>query len=310
MVKIFSGDDTNFRDDQRLALTFSAPDVDFEGCTAELEFLGHRRVFPSVSDGGRLSFSFSADETRGMPVGVHRVTICLRDASGRVRTIDNTQRIKVTDDVNEAYGDAEQELKVSVVGASGGASLPEIPDDLAAVPGDSVGDFKAKFNRLLAVLRGVAVVLAVLACFPVSAQVIEIGGTPAYGPLNDLPGTTPIMTNVVDYIEGELWELQQRGVNASKATALGSWGATVGMTSWGVAWNADTKRLVASWYYLINNGEETLAYMSDVTNIVRDVSNTFWDEENQVLWRMEFRGGEPMFVPVTNENVKASGGVL
>lgn len=47
-----------------------------------------------------------------------------------------------------------------------------------------------------------------------------------------------------------------------------------------------------------------------VTNIVRNVSNSFWDEENQVLWRVEFRGGEPMFVPVTNENVKASGGVL
>ena len=47
-----------------------------------------------------------------------------------------------------------------------------------------------------------------------------------------------------------------------------------------------------------------------VTNVARDVSNSFWDEEHQVLWRMEFRGGEPIFVPVTNENVKATGGVL
>ncbi|MBP3405880.1 MAG: hypothetical protein J6N18_07235 [Kiritimatiellae bacterium] len=301
MVKIFSGDDTNFRDDQRLALTFSAPDVDFEGCTAELEFLGHRRVFPSVSDGGRLSFSFSADETRGMPVGVHRVTICLRDASGRVRTIDNTQRIKVTDDVNEAYGDAEQELKVSVVGASGGASLPEIPNFLSAEPSDSIGDFKAKYNRLLDVLRGVAVVLAVLACFPVSAQVIEIGGTPAYGPLNDLPGTTPIMTNVVDYIEGELWELQQRGINASKATALGSWGVTVGMTSWGLVWNADTKRLVASWNYLPDIGRETVAYASDVTNIVRETQGTVWDDALGVAWQARMHNGHLYYIAVTNQ---------
>ena len=301
MVKIFSGDDTNFRDDQRLALTFSAPDVDFEGCTAELEFLGHRRVFPSVSDGGRLSFSFSADETRGMPVGVHRVTICLRDASGRVRTIDNTQRIKVTDDVNEAYGDAEQELKVSVVGASGGASLPEIPNFLSAEPSDSIGDFKAKYNRLLDVLRGVAVVLAVLACFPVSAQVIEIGGTPAYGPLNDLPGTTPIMTNVVDYIEGELWELQQRGINASKATALGSGGVTVGMTSWGLVWNADTKRLVASWNYLPDIGRETVAYASDVTNIVRETQGTVWDDALGVAWQARMHNGHLYYIAVSNQ---------
>ena len=47
-----------------------------------------------------------------------------------------------------------------------------------------------------------------------------------------------------------------------------------------------------------------------VTNIARDVSNSFWDEKNEVLWRLEFRDGEPMFVPVTNENVKATGGVL
>ena len=216
MVKIFSGDDTNFRDDQRLALTFAAPDVDFTGCTAELEFLGHRRVFPSVSDGGRLSFSFSADETRGMPVGVHRVTICLRDASGRVRTIDNTQRIKVTDDVNEAYGDAEQELKVSVVGASGGASLPEIPNDLAAVPGDNVGDFKAKFNRLLAVLRGVAVVLAVLAL-----PCIVCGAAPKYALHDNIPGTQLVLTNTAEYVAATVTNVVRDTVGTVWDDALG-----------------------------------------------------------------------------------------
>ena len=44
-----------------------------------------------------------------------------------------------------------------------------------------------------------------------------------------------------------------------------------------------------------------------VTNIAREVSNTFWDEKNAVLWRLDFRDGEPMFLPVTNENVKAGG---
>ena len=44
-----------------------------------------------------------------------------------------------------------------------------------------------------------------------------------------------------------------------------------------------------------------------VTNIAREVSNSFWDEKNAVLWRLDFRDGEPMFLPVTNENVKAGG---
>ena len=55
---------------------------------------------------------------------------------------------------------------------------------------------------------------------------------------------------------------------------------------------------------------EKLPDHETVTNVARAVSNSFWDKKNEVLWRMEFRDGEPMFVPVTNENVKATGGVL
>jgi hypothetical protein len=55
---------------------------------------------------------------------------------------------------------------------------------------------------------------------------------------------------------------------------------------------------------------EKLPDHETVTNVARAVSNSFWDEKNSVLWRLDFRDGEPMFVPVTNENVKATGGVL
>ena len=55
---------------------------------------------------------------------------------------------------------------------------------------------------------------------------------------------------------------------------------------------------------------EKLPNHETVTNVARAVSNSFWDEKNEVLWRMEVRDGEPMFVPVTNENVKAIGGAL
>ena len=301
MVKIFSGDDTDFKDDQRLALTFSAPDVDFTGCTAELEFLGQKRTFANLASGGKLSFAFSADETRGMKPGIWPVTIRLRDASGRIRTIDNTQRIKVTANVNEAYADAEQEIAVAVVpgSGSGGASLPEIPADLNALADDSIGGFKTKFNRLLEVLRGASACLALFLALPLCAE-------PLYGPLNDLPGNTPIMTNVEDFIEAELWDFRQSGVNANIATALGSWRPTVGMTSWGFEWDADTKRFVASWNYMLDFGRETVAYVSDVTNIVRDTQGTVWDDALGVAWQARMHNGHLYYIAVTNQPPEAN----
>ena len=189
MVKIFSGDDTDFKGDQRLALTFAAPDVDFTGCTAEIEFLGQRRTFAQVTNGGRLAFSFSADETRGMRCGVWPVTIRLRDASGRVRTVDNTQRIKVTNDVNEAYADTEQELSVAL--SSGGVAMPEIPASLDVDSADSVGQFKAKFNSHLELLRSVAAI-AVAVLLPAAANAASV----AKAPINNIPGTASVVTNV------------------------------------------------------------------------------------------------------------------
>ena len=202
MVKIFSGDDTDFRDDQRLALSFTAPDVDFTGCTAEVEFLGQKRTLANVASGARLSFAFSADETRGMACGVWPVVIRLRDANGRVRTVDNTQRIKVTDDINEAYADAEQELAVAVIpsGGAAGAALPEIPDDLNATPEDSVGDFKEKHNRLLDLLRSASACVAFLFAMPLAASV-----APRLASVNDIHGTAPVvLTNSVEYIAGQI----------------------------------------------------------------------------------------------------------
>ena len=188
MVKIFSGDDTDFKGDQRLALTFAAPDVDFDGCTAEVEFLGQKRTFAQVSNGGRLVFSFTADETRGMRCGVWPVIIRLRDSAGRVRTVNNTNRIKVTDDVNEAYADGEQELAVALT--SGGVSLPEIPAELDAEPGDSVGDFKRKYNSLLELLRNLAALAVMFGAFATFAASV------ATAPLDDIPGTAQVVTNV------------------------------------------------------------------------------------------------------------------
>lgn len=305
MVKIFSGDDTDFRDDQRLALSFSAPEVDFSGCSAELEFLGQKRTFADIASGAKLAFSFSADETRGMACGVWPVTIRLRDASGRVRTVDNTQRIKVTNDVNEAYADAEQELSVVLVpggSTGGGAALPELPADLSAVAEDSVGDFKAKFNRLLELLRGAAC-LAVLLISPLAA----VAATPLYTTVNDLPGTAPvIMTNTAAYIEDTLYEWKMEGIDAERAMSLGSWRPTFGFLSWGFSWDANEQRWVSSWTdNFFESHRETVSYLSDVTNIVRQASGTVWDDALGVAWEARMHNGHLYYIAVTNKQETA-----
>jgi hypothetical protein len=79
----------------------------------------------------------------------------------------------------------------------------------------------------------------------------------------------------------------------------------------GIAYTAERKRITRNALGLAMAKDlEKLPTHETVTNVARAVSNSFWDEKNEVLWRMEFRDGEPMFVPVTNENVKATGGVL
>lgn len=260
MVKIFSGDDTDFRGDQRLALTFSAPDVDFTGCTAELEFLGQRRTFANLANGGRLAFAFSSDETRGMRCGVWPVTIRLRDAAGRVRTVDNTQRIKVTDDVNEAYSDAEQELAVSL--RSGGVAMPEIPADLDAAAADSVGDFKRKFNALLGLLRGAAALAVMLGAFHASAASV------ATTPLDDIPGTSCVVTNVT--FDGLAKSNELANVASSVSTL---WEYAYGKTVWLAVTNymrtvAGTVPSLQLWE--VRGGATNLVYSSieEITNEV------------------------------------------
>lgn len=303
MVKIFSGDDTDFRDDQRLALSFTAPDVDFTGCTAEVEFLGQKRTFANVASGARLSFAFSADETRGMACGVWPVVIRLRDANGRVRTVDNTQRIKVTDDVNEAYADAEQELAVAVIpsGGAAGVALPEIPVSLDAIANDSIANFKTKFNQLLTLLRSASACVAFLFALPLAAA-------PLYGPLNDIPGTTPIMTNVADYVAGELWTFQQKGVNAQQALGLSSWRISLGNSArYSFAWDADLCRWVSHWSSAdLTGGEEVVPYFSDVTNIVRETQGTVWDDALGVAWQARMHNGHLYYIAVTNQPPEAN----
>lgn len=185
---IYKGDDTDFRGAARLSLRIGT-EADLSGCTVEFTFLGQTRRFSGDAAAKPLSFAFSASETALFPVGVHRARVRVFDSEGRVKTVDDSVRIRVTDSVADAYGtDGEQQIPVSLVS---GFTMPVLPESLDAAASDTVGVFKAKFNDLLALLRSVAAI-AVAVLMPSAANAAKV----ETAPLDDIPGTASVVTNV------------------------------------------------------------------------------------------------------------------
>ena len=103
MIKIFKGDDTDFKG-RVLRLSFGADGLDLTGCKAELSFCG---IVKEIECGGGCEFilALSAAETAALPIGVHFATLRLIDGEGRRITVSNTIRVSVTDSVAAVYGD-------------------------------------------------------------------------------------------------------------------------------------------------------------------------------------------------------------
>ncbi len=111
---IYKGDDTDFNGSS-LSVNLET-DFDLDGCEVTLTLSGCKRSFTGLT--GRavtLPLAFTADETAGMPVGTHKAVVKVKDPSGRVRTASDDKRIRVTDDLREAYGGADdQEIDVTI----------------------------------------------------------------------------------------------------------------------------------------------------------------------------------------------------
>lgn len=144
---IYKGDDTDFRGSTGFTLkvvTSSTPNL--SGCTVEVEVLGFRRSFPASATGELVCpFAFTAAETQRMPLGIHAATVRVYDSKGRVRTINNSIRVKVTNSVHEAYGkDDPQEvtLAVSTVDLEAYAKKDEVSAAIAKAMKDAGASVK------------------------------------------------------------------------------------------------------------------------------------------------------------------------
>lgn len=122
---IYKGDDTNFKGNSNLVIRLSS-EIDLSGCCIEFTFLGQKRKFQGAGVAAALPFVFTSAETAMMPVGTHKAKIRVFDSEGRVQTVDDSIRIRVTDNLKEAYGwDGEQEIAVKVQQRRNGAVLAD-----------------------------------------------------------------------------------------------------------------------------------------------------------------------------------------
>lgn len=111
---IYKGDDTDFKGNSNLAIKLSS-EIDLTDCRVEFTFLGQRRTFTGNVALSVLPFVFTATETAAMPVGTHKARVRIFDAEGRVQTVDDSIRIRVTDNLKEAYGlEGTQEIAVNI----------------------------------------------------------------------------------------------------------------------------------------------------------------------------------------------------
>lgn len=148
MITILKGDDTDALGNT-LKVTINVPDIDLAGCKLELSFLGVRREMPCDKENSYL-LALSAEETAAMPLGVTLATVRLIDRLGRRHTLTNTLKIKITDNVSEAYGHSAKISDISI-------TIPPLLAGATYDLGGTNGDTRAFIARLAEALGATVV---------------------------------------------------------------------------------------------------------------------------------------------------------
>lgn len=113
MLSILRGDDTNFKDLRVISITLTEMSFSVLGCKADFTLCGQRVEIPQFAVGVPIRIDFTAEQTRKMELGVQCGVFRIIDDQDRVRTIDATIRVRVTDIPQEVYGN-NNEVAISV----------------------------------------------------------------------------------------------------------------------------------------------------------------------------------------------------
>lgn len=124
MLALLRGDSTDFQDIHTVNVRVGGLPYSTEGCTADFTLCNERVTIDSVSQNTLIPIVFTSEQTARMPLGVQCGVFRIIDGDGRIRTIDATIRVLVTDNPAEVYGTSQF---VSVSGTISWAYLADLP---------------------------------------------------------------------------------------------------------------------------------------------------------------------------------------
>jgi len=104
MLGILRGDDTDFKELRTVYITLSDVPFSLTGCKGKFTLCGQTYVIDTLSANTEMEVVFSSEQTSKMRLGVQCATFKIEDANGKVRTIDSSVRVLVSDSAEEVYG--------------------------------------------------------------------------------------------------------------------------------------------------------------------------------------------------------------
>lgn len=162
-----------------------AEGYDYSGCALHVVFCGVRHTFVDIDAGGSVELRFSAEQTARFRLGTSKVVLSIENTRGEICFMP-WAKIKVTDSPAEVH-DAQITIDPATLNV----------EDLTTK--DTLASVKSRLNAVMAFLRGLSA-LAILA-LPIYA-LSDVA--PLTVPLDDIPGDTPLMTNVVSYVDAKV----------------------------------------------------------------------------------------------------------
>lgn len=290
MIKILKGDDATH------VVAVDLPEAAYaDGVKIEFKIGGLTLLMPAAP---RVVLNFPSTWTAIQPCGRLLGSFSLISPTGQRGTITKTYPVYITDDVS-AVG-AAGSISGNIIPAIDFSDLPSL--DATSTPGDT----KAVLNEVLRRLKACCITLAMVLAVPFFASAAEV----KTAPLDDIAGTTPVVTNVsfeglaktaeVMPIEGEYWKAAavDSGINILEPNAgrevylsltpyylyyydaqigYGSYYATSGMSTGGRLYERDSI-VDPNGMYRIRfpaiEKDETFAVKSDVDSIKKDLPET------------------------------------
>lgn len=176
MIKILKGDDATH------VVAVDLPEAAYaDGVKIEFKIGGLTLLMPAAP---RVVLNFPSTWTAIQPCGRLLGSFSLISPTGQRGTITKTYPVYITDDVS-AVG-AAGSISGNIIPAIDFSDLPSL--DATSTPGDT----KAVLNEVLRRLKACCITLAMVLAVPFFASAAEV----KTAPLDDVAGTTPVVTNV------------------------------------------------------------------------------------------------------------------